>query len=300
MTTSGVSDESRKVARTAFPSTTWTTRVWGDLMATTAWAEGYRVLFHWQRYDEGRLRHTLESNQIYCPSPSTFNDPWDCKPHFNTEILQDPTERCRHSDWAVDLCNRRTNMSAAELERMRQALQQEPARAAGMLNQISSELAPEINRRYRVYCMGPDVDNLLMWAHYSDSHRGICLEFDLQNDVLCAALKCEYSDRFPLTKLRDDSEAALLGVLLAKSSAWAYEHEFRLVAQERGEAVRGVDTLLTDNSLLQLPQGALRSVIVGCQSEQDKIRALVHEVAPAVRVRTAVRVPNRFELAIAD
>ncbi len=169
-----------------------------------------------------------------------------------------------------------------------------------MLNQISSGLAPEINRRYRVYCLGPSVGNLLMWAHYADSHRGVCLECDLANDVLCATLKCEYFDRFPLTKLHENSDAASLSALLSKSSAWTYEQEYRLVAQERGEAVQGADTLLTDNSFLQLPQGALRSVIVGCQSEQDKIRALIQAVAPAVRVRTAVRVPNRFELAIAD
>ena len=137
-----------------------------------------------------------------------------------------------------------------------------------------------------------------MWAHYADSHRGICLEFDLRNDVLCGALKCEYSAAFPMMRLWDNSEAAALLVLLSKSEVWGYEQEYRLVAQERAEAVEGADTLVTDQSFLQLPVGALRAVITGCQSDHERIRALVQEVAPNVAVRRAVREPNRFEVAI--
>ena len=47
------------------------------------------MLYHWQRFDEEGLRATLVFNQIYCSSPSAFDESWDCRPHFNTEILQD-------------------------------------------------------------------------------------------------------------------------------------------------------------------------------------------------------------------
>ena len=269
-------------------------------MATTAWADGHRVLYHWQRFDDARLRAVLETNRIYCSSPAAFNDPWDCKPHFNSEILSDPHENQCHADWAVDVCKRKTGMTPQDLERMRQSLLTDRVRAAELLSQISAEMATAINSRYRVYCLCPQADNLLMWAHYADSHRGICLEFDLRNDVLCSALKCKYAAEFPTIKLHDHSMSTDLLILLSKSNVWSYEQEYRLIAQEKTEAVLGARTLMTDENFLQLPAGALRAVIIGCQAEHERVRALVQAVAPGVRVRRARRVPNRFEVFIED
>ncbi|MBK6743467.1 MAG: DUF2971 domain-containing protein [Hydrogenophilales bacterium] len=183
---------------------------------------------------------------------------------------------------------------------MRATLLTDRARTADLLNQISSALAPEINARYRLYCLGPDVGNLLMWAHYADNHRGVCLEFDLRNDVLCGALRCQYLQEFPFMKIYENSDEANLLILLAKSGVWSYEREYRLVAQERVAAVKGADTLMTDQSFLQLPPEALRAVIVGCQADYDNIRAFVQRVAPRVKVKRAVRVPNRYQLAIEE
>jgi hypothetical protein len=29
-----------------------------------------------------------------------------------------------------------------------------------------------------IYCVSTNYDDVLMWSHYADSHKGICLEFD--------------------------------------------------------------------------------------------------------------------------
>ena len=267
-------------------------------MANTALLDGHQVLYHWQKFDESRLSRMLSTMQLYCSSPSAFNDPWDCKPHFNSDVLTGAVENERLSEWAVQLCLRKTLMSSADIERMRVTLLTDRARATELLNEISASLAPDINDRYRVYCLCPDVGNLLMWAHYADHHRGICLEFDLRNDVLCGALRCEYQREFPLVKLYENSDESNLLILLAKGKSWEYEKEYRLISQERTVAVQGANTLMTDGSFLQLPESALRSVIVGCQADYDGIRALVEHLAPQVRVKRAHRVPNRYCLAI--
>lgn len=267
-------------------------------MANTAWRDGHRVLYHWQKFDEARLARILSTGQIYCSSPSSFNDPWDCQPHFNSDVLADPVENERHAQWAVELCSRKTSMSKDDLDRMRVTLLTNRARAAELLNQMSASLAAEINTRYRVYCLCPEVGNLLMWAHYADDHQGICLEFDLRNEVLCGALRCKYQREFPLMKVYEKSEDANLLILLSKGDAWAYEHEYRLIAQERTVAVHGAESLVTDGSYLQLPEGALRSVVVGCQADYMGIRRLVESLAPQVHVKRAVKVPNEYRLAI--
>jgi hypothetical protein len=56
-------------------------------------------LYHWQRFDPERLLTTLRNRKIWCSKPSTFNDPWDCKPSYNTEILRDEVEHERHLQW---------------------------------------------------------------------------------------------------------------------------------------------------------------------------------------------------------
>lgn len=269
-------------------------------MTNTAWSDGHRFLYHWQRLNEPWLERTLSKDQIFLSCPNDFNDPWDCKPHFNTEILEDAEENERHVAWAVDVCTRRTSMSKEAMEQMRTTLLTDRIKAASLLDEISAGMAPAINARYRVYCLGPDVGNLLMWAHYADNHRGVCLEFDLNNTVLSGALRCDYLAAFPLMRAYDDSEEGALQALLAKGDAWSYEKEYRLIAQERSVAIAGADSLLTDGSYLTLPKGALRSVIVGCQADHASIRSLVERSAPHVRVRRAHRVPNRYALEIED
>ncbi|MBI4190943.1 MAG: DUF2971 domain-containing protein [Betaproteobacteria bacterium] len=274
-------------------------------MARTAWDFGHRVLYHWQRFGvdtdpkhSERLAAFLRTRQLYCSSPGLFNDPWDCRPWFNTAVLQNAGERQRHADWALEVCNRHQPMPADANERMRITLLNDPTRATELLEQAAQSLAPVIDRRYRVYCLGPDPTNVLMWSHYAGDHRGICLEYSLRNEVMCCALECEYLTEFPLLLPYDNDDSAELRTLLAKSKVWHYENEFRLIAQERSQAIEHADTLITDDSFLQLPDGALTAIIVGCQGPYDEVRRIVNENAPTVKVKRAVRVSNRYKIVI--
>lgn len=263
-----------------------------------AWSDGHRTLYHWQRFDSVRLRALLLSNAIYCSRPTDFNDPWDCKPHFSTAHLNDPQQRVQHAAWAVDMCRRHTRMSNEDLAVMEHTLRTDPTQAATYVDQISAAMWPEIAQRYRVYCLGPDLGNLLMWSHYADHHRGLCLEFSLRNTVLCGALRCEYLPSFPVMSLEGGAVRDQLRILLAKAESWSYEKEYRLVAQERSEAIPDADTLLTDGGMLQLPAGALTAIIVGCQGDLAAVRSIVQECSSAVQVRQAQRVPNRYAVAV--
>ncbi|WP_018610458.1 DUF2971 domain-containing protein [Uliginosibacterium gangwonense] len=268
-------------------------------MAATAFEKGYRVLYHWQSFNEERLTRTLKDLVIYCSSPEHFNDPWDCKPFFNTKILCDPEENEKHIEWAASICRRHSPMSESDIESMKDTLRGDPARAKDLVMKISRSFVAETLQRYRVYCLGPDVGNLLMWAHYADSHKGICLEFSLRNDVMCTALPCEYLEEFPVMKLYSHENADVLHMLLAKAEPWCYEKECRIIAQERKRAI-GTDTLMTDDGFLKLSKGALVSVIVGCQGDFGKVNSLVQAHAPNVKVKRAVRVPNRYSLQIEE
>ena len=221
-------------------------------------------LYHWERLDLGKVEQTLATNSIYCPNPSQFNDPWDGKPHFNTAILDDPEENERHVQWAVGLFRKQQPpLPEQEIARREAILRTDRPFAAGVIEQFSGAMAQAIAAQYRVYCLGTDATNQLMWAHYADSHRGVCLEFVVRDFVMCGALKCEYLEDYPVIKHYEDETTQILRMVRIKAKVWEYEDEYRLIAFER-PAVPTQDTLVTENNLLQLGRETLSAVIVGC------------------------------------
>jgi Protein of unknown function (DUF2971) len=148
-------------------------------------------------------------------------------------------------------------------------------------------------------------DNTLMWSHYAESHTGVCLEFDCRIRHFGAAIRVHYYKNYPAHDLSDNDLATALLPWLAKSDAWSYEDEFRIISQNTGAnppPPSGV--LVTRNGLPKIPPRALRSVIMGCSIRPDAeahIRRLVAgRVSPPVVLKRAVRKHDRYELTIED
>jgi hypothetical protein len=185
----------------------------------------------------------------------------------------------------------------AFISQTQEQFRKDPNLLAAKVFGISVGSWPEIAERYRVYCLGPDPGNLLMWSHYADNHRGICLEFTTQNEVMCCATQVEYSNTFPVGSLHSKSVEDNLVPFLIKADVWSYECEYRLIAQERANSTAH-DTLMTDGNFLKLPPNTLTSIIVGCQGSAEEARQIVAKFAPDLPVRQAVREPDRYALTI--
>ena len=97
--------------------------------------------------------------------------------------------------------------------------------------------------------------------------------------------------------LHDD--ASRLKMLLIKSDVWHYEEEFRLICP-RFTDIKG-HPLVMDGNYLSIGHNDLKSIIVGCQADDETINAietLVKEHAPGVTVRQAKRSLNKYRLVI--
>ena len=257
-----------------------------------------QYLYHWQPFARDRLITILREHKIWCSQPSAFNDPWDCKPYYNTELLNDQQERERHIEWYAEITRRhRPDIPADFIANTQKELRENHELLLKRTIECSEEMWAAVDQRYRVYCLGPNVHNTLMWANYSDSHKGICLEFSTRNKLICCALRVEYSREFPVMRQYSNDPDESLVALLTKSDSWDYEKEYRLVAQEKGFATAH-ETLITEGNYLALPNDALTSIIVGCQGPCEEVRDLVRVHAPDVSVKQAVRIPNRYELHI--
>jgi hypothetical protein len=170
-----------------------------------------------------------------------------------------------------------------------------------MIDQMTAAMEQAMFAQYRVYCLSTHADAPLMWSHYAGSHRGVCLEFSVQNTLFCGALQVEYLDHYTEFDLSNDDEDASLKPLLTKSKDWRYENEFRLVVAAPGHTFPGI--LPTRNNVATLPPGALKSVIMGCQMPQEDreiVRSLVRSSSSPVALLEAQRVANRYALVISD
>ena len=262
----------------------------------TASERGLDRLYHWQSFQPDRLEPILRDGRIYFSKPADFNDPWDCRPFFNTDLFDDPDEVQKHIDWAVQICRKDGRMSEPDIDKMKEALKDKDI-LEEKVREITTETQQAVLERYRVYCLCPDVQNQLMWAHYADSHRGVCLEINVRNDVVAGALEVQYFLEFPMTAQYSDDPDENLLPLLAKSDRWAYEGEFRLIAQDANNKTPH-DTLLVEGGLVELPKRALRSIIVGCLGDADEVRELVKACGANIPVLAARKIENRYAIEI--
>ena len=136
--------------------------------------------------------------------------------------------------------------------------------------------AKDSNSRYGITCFSKKYDNLLMWAHYADSHRGICLEFDVKGDEAASAFidyrnsdlyPMQYQGKFfpieyvntedrPKFSFREFDDEHGYPPIYKKSADWKYEEEVRLMIR--------TDELYQFPRTLAYKDGLLKSVICGC------------------------------------
>ena len=136
-------------------------------------------------------------------------------------------------------------------------------------------------------------DNLLMWSHYGDSHKGVVLGFDelhpfFQGEEIVAGLsrlsKVEYNQKRPVLSPSTRNNPK---VFLRKSAEWAYEREWRLI-RPLSEAM---DTLPRENlvpvCLFEIPHDAISVIITGSQMMPGEYQELCNYCVAAPTLANA-------------
>jgi hypothetical protein len=256
---------------------------------------GISSLYHYQDFQSGlhadRLADILQNHRIYCSNPTDFNDPWDCKPYFDPDLLDDPTNQAATAESFIT-----TQRGGPKGDRMDDQLRTNPALLKLLIHTFSEDQVEFISTRWGLYCMNSDPCSTLMWSHYSRHHKGVCLEFAVEKTRFRFAHKVHYQKEYPPLLLHDDSR---LDMLIIKSDVWSYEEEFRLVCP--GFTDISDHPLIMDGNYLSFDPTDLKSIIVGCQASEETITAiktLVQIHTPSVAIRRAKRAPNKYRLVI--
>lgn len=122
-------------------------------------------------------------------------------------------------------------------------------------------------------------DHELMWAHYADGFRGICVAYNLTRllarlPAVCALSRVRYGEgphTLNLSGLRD-RRARARAVLSTKSVLWSYEREWRMFAGRTGK--------------IKLAPGAVAHVYLGSripEADREQVTEVVEGLGIEVR-----------------
>ena len=78
----------------------------------------------------------------------------------------------------------------------------------------------------RIFCTTSKNDNLLMWAHYAQSHQGICVGY-MQKDIQNICTTFEHVTYTDHPQSVEYSSELRIDLLLKKAIDWKYEDEYR-------------------------------------------------------------------------
>lgn len=159
----------------------------------------------------------------------------------------------------------------------------------------------EVRNNALLSCFSKRYDSILMWSHYGNKHKGICVEFDRPDkdflDVKYSKNRCKFD--------LEDTTRRVLGYMLSndkadvndknlikciskpfivKSLDWKYEEEVRCILSPNSEGVSTKENL----SLYTMPTN-ITKIYVGCKVDnksadykklirvaQEKNIAIVH------------------------
>lgn len=163
------------------------------------------------------LIKSLEDETIGLTSPTNFNDPFDCPIMglLNNDEKVSDLIRQAYNDCLKIACFS-ANTKLPYYDDNKQKLVQEEKQCGSM---------PE-------YC------NELMWAHYADSHKGVCIKYHFPNSltqladgkdgVMCYFKDVSYSSQ-DLHQYSGKDSINLYDAFFLKGEKWAYENELRLL-----------------------------------------------------------------------
>ena len=231
------------------------------------------------------VEHILVHGEIRVSSPAWFNDPFDCKLSPLIEGSQADKEKWLEESYVPTLC------PALNREKIRKKVAMLLPSVDQLISEHLAVMQNQLIPNSGVLCLCAVQNDILMWSHYADSHRGICLRFRHFTE----AIRVDYRTSYPDISLFRNTQEAWSKCVLTKSKHWAYEKEWRLIKPpvEEGNAW----------GWQKLPAKSLTGIIFGCaisSKDENQILEWMRLGNVQVPLLRAEKKPNRFQVRISE
>lgn len=223
-----------------------------------------KVLYKYRSFSNLTLE-ILVSDRLFFADPTTFNDPLDTNPTLECDLPIDRLEQIVHT-----FVQRRVK---AEMEAAAKTIHYKGPKTLNHIESLSqsqasqtvaeiqynatdpyyempdphrfllgSKIEKELLRQYDrgIVSLAERANCPLMWSHYGDQHRGLCLGYSVLQDDEANVHKVAYGgSRLVHASLIErmlggDADARRevdSAVLFRKAKSWGYEREWRLVGK---------------------------------------------------------------------
>jgi len=206
--------------------------------------------------------NVLENNQLWFSAPNRFNDPFDCKIIIDfgktkKEIMRNMTDFFPEM-LIVNGLREGFEKNAVKTKRFNR-----------LLNEMT-HYAFDVG--IGVCCFSEISNSPLMWAHYGNSHTGVCFIFDntKRNLIRDNLIPVQYFKEYPEFNLSETAinefQSFLLHAVSSKSDDWDYEFEWRAVVESGG------------NKLYDFQKDLLTGIIFGINTtteNKNKIKKII-------------------------
>ena len=192
--------------------------------------------------------YTLECltyNSIYLSRIDQLNDPYDCYPIFTTIDLKNAFfrspgfrnqfQKAHNIALSDDEYNRIVNSADGYKTYSEICLAKGLHRitlgdADANIVKETQAIVAEFRDRTGISSFSETNDSTIMWSHYSDHHKGICIEYDfivVDKETIHRIYPVYYTDDLPQITFIDGGNS-FIHASLQKGLAWKYEKEWRM------------------------------------------------------------------------
>lgn len=255
----------------------------------TKFRETPKTTYKFRIWSNQNHQKILSKQELWIPSPSTFNDPFDCRINVAYHLMAKDEKLAREFFTRLVSKNPKSFPPEQKEQYIEQALKDAHFKDDEWLDDHNETTIKQSHEILGVYCLSPTYNNAMMWSHYADGHRGFCVGFDMEK--LCPYFSgggfVTYSDKYPIISPIEEEDKKYFMPLVLKSDHWDYEVEYRLLKM-------GVV-----NQAIPIDKSIIKEVVLGCLMEKEhkkEIIELVSSQLPHVKILQAKKQRDTFDI----
>ena len=251
-----------------------------------------KTLYKYRDWKNDYHRKIILQQELFIPSPSTFNDPFDCNIPVVFELLKEDKELAEK--YFTKIVKREyPNYSKNQInKKVETLLNNNKFDDIEYLENHKRYSIEELHKIQGIYCVTAINDNILMWAHYANNHYGFCVGYDAKKlfSYFGSGSLVRYKKEYPkISPIEEDDNKRMIEQSFTKADFWDYEIEYRL------------EKLGFVNQTLKLDKEVITEIIIGYKmnkSDRDDLIKLVNLELPNINIYEAKPKLNSFELEI--
>jgi hypothetical protein len=247
------------------------------------------VLYKYRKLNENTLK-TISENVLASSHILDFNDPFDSNSsiHFDESFYENPVSFFDH--FMLTKYEKDAPEEAREIRKITAYF------AQGKKYDIIKEYILKVyhyqfeqigKNDVGITCFSKVHDNILMWSHYADNHKGVVLQIEPSSEPLIHARAVQYeNDYFMFTKESKQNRAEIIKPFFQKSKQWEYEQEIRFVCPY-------------GTGLIKFDPKDLKAIYFGCRcndNEIDKVLSIVKLKKHIIKLFKAKKDYNSYRL----